>query len=78
MSVKYYLSFYCILVLGGTLSMSIGFAVWAGGAVRSGMVIHQKLLSSVFSATLRWLDSQYKAPLASFVACRLQFQSAKA
>ncbi|KAL7413558.1 P-loop containing nucleoside triphosphate hydrolase protein [Mrakia frigida] len=55
-SVKFYLFYYCTLVLGGTAAMSIGFAVWAGGAVRSGMVIHKKLLTSVFSATLRWLD----------------------
>ena len=57
-SVKFYLFWYCMLVLGGTAAMSIGFAGWAGGAVRSGMVIHKKLLNSVFSATLRWLDSQ--------------------
>lgn len=81
LQVQFYLFWYCILVLGGTAAMSIGFAVWAGGAVRSsvpfslpstrgdedpddpssspfcsGMVIHKKLLTSVFSASLRWLD----------------------
>ncbi|CED83676.1 Multidrug resistance-associated protein/mitoxantrone resistance protein, ABC superfamily [Phaffia rhodozyma] len=56
-SISYYLGLYCLLVLFGTLAMTSGYTIWQFGAVRSGMRIHHQLLNSVFSASLRWLDS---------------------
>lgn len=37
------------------------YAVWTSGAVRSGMIIHEKLLDSVLSATLRFVSSSLPA-----------------
>ncbi|KZT67065.1 P-loop containing nucleoside triphosphate hydrolase protein [Daedalea quercina L-15889] len=63
--VQYYLLGYCIIIVTSIAFYITALAVFVLGTLRASRVMHRTLISSVFSATLRWLD---KTPAARIIA----------
>ncbi|CAG7846211.1 ATP-binding cassette transporter abc4 Short=ABC transporter abc4; AltName: Full=ATP-energized glutathione S-conjugate pump abc4; AltName: Full=Glutathione S-conjugate-transporting ATPase abc4 [Serendipita indica DSM 11827] len=56
-NVFYYLLVYGGLLLIGMIVYSTAFTVYLFGALRASRKIHDQLITSIFAATLRWLDT---------------------
>ncbi|PCH33304.1 hypothetical protein WOLCODRAFT_135046 [Wolfiporia cocos MD-104 SS10] len=54
--VPFFLSIYALFLLGVITLYCIGYALYAYGALRASRSIHNTLITSVLSTTLRWLD----------------------
>ncbi|KZS96561.1 P-loop containing nucleoside triphosphate hydrolase protein [Sistotremastrum niveocremeum HHB9708] len=52
-----YLGIYSLIALADVLILMTSFGVWEIGGIRASRALHQELMSSVLSATLRWLDT---------------------
>ncbi|KAF9650725.1 multidrug resistance-associated ABC transporter [Thelephora ganbajun] len=52
-----YLLVYCILLTGASILYAMATSIFTFGSLRASRAIHRKLISSVLSTTLRWLDS---------------------
>ncbi|KAH9829649.1 uncharacterized protein C8Q71DRAFT_887891 [Rhodofomes roseus] len=60
-----YLLGYCAIMVASIGFYITAFAVYTMGTLRASKIMHRSLVSSVFSATLRWLD---KTPSARVIA----------
>ncbi|KZT34875.1 hypothetical protein SISSUDRAFT_228878 [Sistotremastrum suecicum HHB10207 ss-3] len=52
-----YLGIYSLIAVADVLILMTSFGVWEIGGIRSSRALHQELMKSVLSATLRWLDT---------------------
>ncbi|KIY72764.1 P-loop containing nucleoside triphosphate hydrolase protein [Cylindrobasidium torrendii FP15055 ss-10] len=62
---RHYLGWYTVLVLMVSVCFSSMTLLWTFGSLRSARIIHQKLIESVTSTTLRWLD---RTPVSRVIA----------
>ncbi|KAH9166801.1 hypothetical protein EDB89DRAFT_2245991 [Lactarius sanguifluus] len=56
-NITFHLTVYGLIILAATVSFTIGCGVYVFGALRASRTIHQTLIESVLSTTLRWLDT---------------------
>ncbi|KAI0741249.1 P-loop containing nucleoside triphosphate hydrolase protein [Daedaleopsis nitida] len=63
--VWHYLTVYTVLVLLGMTAIAISTFYFVYSSLKSSRIVHQKLIVSVLSATLRWLD---KTPASRIIA----------
>ncbi|KAI8994066.1 multidrug resistance-associated ABC transporter [Trametes punicea] len=72
-SVSYYLSIYGLLVVATMSAYAAAWLIYATGSLRASKIVHNKLISSVLSTTLRWLDM---TPTSRIIArCTADMQS---
>ncbi|KAI0633979.1 P-loop containing nucleoside triphosphate hydrolase protein [Trametes polyzona] len=63
--VGHYLTMYTLLVVAGMAAAAFCVFYYVFGSIRAARIVHQKLITSILSTTLRWLD---KTPTARIIA----------